>query len=216
MRTLTTRGPLRRLGLVAVLAAALGALTATPALAHTQLVSSTPGKGASAASVTEVKLVFSDEISNAKVIVKDAHGKAFQAGAAEHRGTTVTQKLTGALPAGSYTVAYRVVGADGHPVQADGLTFTATAAGGDGSTGGQPQAAPKGGVGAVDQTGAAATSNEQPLKIDQQQAAESDSGSGSGMVTWGLIGVGVLLGIGIGVAIVYRAKRKHGAAAASE
>ncbi|GAA0243494.1 copper resistance protein CopC [Actinomadura nitritigenes] len=214
MRIPTTRGPLRRLGLVAVLAAALGGLTATPALAHTQLVSSTPGKGASAAAVTEVKLVFSDEISNAKVIVKDAHGKAFQSGAAEHKGTTVTQKLTGALPAGSYTVAYRVVGADGHPVQADGLTFTATAAGGDGSTGEQPQAAPKGGVGAVDQTGAAATSNEQPLKIDQQQAAESDSGSG--MVTWGLIGVGVLLGVGIGVAIVYRAKRKHGAAAASE
>lgn len=214
MRILTTRGPLRRLGLVAVLAAALGGLTATPALAHTQLVSSTPGKGASAAAVTEVKLVFSDEISNAKVIVKDAHGKAFQSGAAEHKGATVTQKLTGALPAGSYTVAYRVVGADGHPVQADGLTFTATAAGGDGSTGEQPQAAPKGGVGAVDQTGAAATSNEQPLKIDQQQAAESDSGSG--MVTWGLIGVGVLLGVGIGVAIVYRAKRKHGAAAASE
>ena len=128
MRIPTTRGPLRRLGLVAVLAAALGGLTATPALAHTQLVSSTPGKGASAAAVTEVKLVFSDEISNAKVIVKDAHGKAFQSGAAEHKGTTVTQKLTGALPAGSYTVAYRVVGADGHPVQADGLTFTATAA----------------------------------------------------------------------------------------
>jgi methionine-rich copper-binding protein CopC len=214
MRTLTSRGPLRRLGLVAVLAAALGALTATPALAHTQLVSSTPGKGESADSVTEVKLVFSDKISTAKVIVKDAHGKAFQSGAAEHAGTTVTQKLTGALPAGAYTVAYRVVGADGHPVQADGLAFTATA-GGDGSTGAQPQAAPtKGGVGAVDQTGAAATSNEQPLKIDQKQAAESDSGSG--MVTWGLIGVGVLLGIGIGVAIVYRAKRKHGAAAASE
>ncbi|KAB2382315.1 copper resistance CopC family protein [Actinomadura montaniterrae] len=218
MRTLTTRGPLRRLGLVAVLAAALGAVTATPALAHTQLVSSTPGKGESAAGVTEVKLVFSDKISTAKVVVKDAHGKAFQSGAAEHAGTTVTQKLTGALPAGSYTVAYRVVGADGHPVQADGLTFTATAAGGDGSTGEQPQAAPtKGGVGAVDQTGAAATSNEQPLKIDQQQAAESDSDSGSGMVTWGLVGVGVLVGIGIGVAIVYRAKRKHGAApAASE
>ncbi|MBO2459562.1 copper resistance CopC family protein [Actinomadura violacea] len=215
MRTLTSRRPLRRLGMVAFVAAAVGALTATPALAHTQLVSSTPGKGQSAASVTEVKLVFSDKISNAKVIVKDAHGKAFQSGAAEHAGTTVTQKLTGPLPAGSYTVGYRVVGADGHPVQADGLPFTATAAGGDGGTGEQPQAAPtKGGVGAVDQTGEAATTNEQPLKIDQKQAEESDSGSG--MVTWGIVGVGVLLGVGIGVAIVYRAKRKHKAAAATE
>ncbi|WP_067469229.1 copper resistance CopC family protein [Actinomadura macra] len=221
MNTHTPRRSLRRLGLAATLAfgatLVFGAVSAPPALAHTKLVSSTPGKGATAGPVTEIKLVFSDQIRVAKVVVKDKANKTFQAGEATRAGTTVTQKLTGALPAGSYTVAYRVVGEDGHPIEGDGLTFTATAAGGagDGGTGEQPQAAPTtGGVGAQEQTGPAATSNEQPLKIDQEQAKKDDGGSG--MVLWVLIGAGVLVGIGIGVAIVLRAKRKHPVAAGGE
>ncbi|QXJ25186.1 copper resistance protein CopC [Actinomadura graeca] len=211
MKIHTSRRPLRRLGLVAALAVAFGAVTASPALAHTKLVSSTPAKGATAGPVTEIKLVFSDQIRVAKVVVKDKANKTYQAGEAVRAGTTVTQKLTGALPAGSYTVAYRVVGEDGHPIEGDGLTFTA-AAGDGGGTGEQPQAAPStGGVGAQEQTGAAATSNEQPLKIDQEQAAKDDGGSG--MVMWVLIGAGVLVGVGIGVGIVFRAKRKHQVAA---
>ncbi len=128
MNFLPAPKPMRRLGVVAVLALVLGALTATPALAHSRLISSTPGKGKSAESVTEVKLVFSDKISLAKVVVKDAQNKTYQSGEAERSGTTVTQQLTGPLPAGSYTVAYRVVGEDGHPIESDDLTFTATGA----------------------------------------------------------------------------------------
>ncbi|MUN40257.1 copper resistance protein CopC [Actinomadura litoris] len=223
MKIHTPRRPLRRFGLAAAVALALGTVTATPALAHTKLVSSTPGKGASAGPVTEVKLVFSDKISVAKVIVRDKANKTFQAGEAERSGTTVTQKLTGALPAGSYTVAYRVVGEDGHPIEGDDLKFTATADGagagagteGGGGTGDKPAASPSaGGVGAQEQTGAAATTNEQPLKIDQEQAEKDDGGSGT--VMWVLIGGGVLVGILIGVVIVLRARRKHPAADSGE
>ena len=219
MKIITPRRPLRRLGLVAALAVAFGAVTAAPALAHTKLVSSTPGKGATAGPVTEIKLVFSDDIRVAKVVVKDTANKTFQAGEAARAGTTVTQKLTGTLPAGSYTVAYRVVGEDGHPIEGDGLIFTAKATGaaapGEGGTGEQPQTSPStGGVGSQEQTGPAATSNEQPLKIDQEQAKEDDGGSG--MVVWVLIGAGVLVGIGIGAGIVFRAKRKHQAAGSGE
>ncbi|NKZ07674.1 copper resistance CopC family protein [Actinomadura latina] len=203
------RRPVRRLGVVAALALVLGALTAPPALAHTRLVGSTPGKGASAESVTEVKLVFSDKISLAKVVVKDAQNKTYQSGEAERSGTTVTQRLTGPLPDGSYTVAYRVVGEDGHPIESDDLTFTA--AGGEAAA----PAPSAGGVGVEEQTGDAATANEQPLKVDQEQAAEQDD-SGSGAVLWVLIIVGLLAGVGIGVGIVYRAKRKHQAATGSE
>ncbi|WP_131739744.1 copper resistance CopC family protein [Actinomadura roseirufa] len=221
MKNLTLPRPLRRIGLVAALAVALGAGTATPALAHTRLVSSTPGKGATAGPVSEVKLVFSDEIKVAKVVVKGPGGKTFQAGAAERAGTTVTQKLTGALPAGSYTVAYRVVGEDGHPIEGDELNFTATAGSGGaegGATSEAPEAKPSaGGVGSQEQTGAAADANEKPLKIDQEQAAEKkkDDG-GSNTVLWVLVGAGVLIGIGIGVGIVYRAKRRHQAAGSGE
>lgn len=209
MNMLKRRRPLRRLGLVAVLAVAFGAVTAPPALAHTRLVSSTPGKGESAASVTEVKLVFSDKISVAEVVVKDAEGKAFESGAAALSGTTVTQKLSGALPAGSYTVAYRVVGEDGHPIEKDDLTFTATA----GPAAPTPSA---GGIGAEEQTGRAATSNEQPLKLDQEQAAAAEEDSGSNAVLWVLIVAGLLVGIGIGLGIVFRAKRKTQAATGGE
>ncbi|SNS14813.1 hypothetical protein SAMN05443665_1001210 [Actinomadura meyerae] len=194
----------RRLGAVAALVLALGAATAAPALAHTRLVSSTPAKGQSAQSVTEVKLVFSDEIRTAQVIVKDGADKTYQSGPAERSGTTVTQKLAGPLPAGSYTVAYRVVGEDGHPIEGDDVAFTA---------GGGEAAAPApsaGGVGAEQQTGDAATTDEQPLKLDQDQAAEEDSGSGT--VLWVLIVAGLMIGIGAGMGIVYRAKRKHEAA----
>ncbi|NVI92268.1 copper resistance protein CopC [Actinomadura sp. BRA 177] len=207
MNFLKPRRPMRRLGVVAVLALVLGALTATPALAHSRLISSTPGKGKSAESVTEVKLVFSDKISLAKVVVKDAQNKTYQSGEAERSGTTVTQQLTGPLPAGSYTVAYRVVGEDGHPIESDDLTFTAT--GGEAAA----PAPSAGAVGAEEQTGDAATANEQPLKADQA-ATEEDSGSGA--VLWVLIIAGLLVGVGIGVGIVYRAKRRHPAATGSE
>lgn len=201
------RPAVRRLGVVAALALALGTVTATPALAHARLLSSTPGKGASAESVTEVKLVFSDKISLAKVVVTDAQKKTYQSGEAERSGTTVTQKLAGPLPAGTYTVAYRVVGEDGHPIEDAGLTFTAT--GGEAAV----PAPSAGAVGAEEQTGDAATADEQPLKADQV-AAEEDSGSGA--VLWVLIIVGLGIGIGVGLGIVYRAKRRHQAAAGSE
>ncbi|MFB4307976.1 copper resistance protein CopC [Actinomadura sp. GTD37] len=207
------RRPLRRLGLVAALALALGAVTATPALAHARLLSSTPTKGDSMPGVVEVSLVFSDKISMAKVVVKDQYDKTYQAGAAEGAGTkTVTQRLTGPLPAGPYTVAYRVVGEDGHPIESDDLTFTSE---GGGAAPAVPPAPSAGGFGAEQQTGDAATGDEQPLKLDQQQAAEEED-SGSGMVLWVLIIAGLLVGVGIGAAIVFRAKRKHQAATGSE
>ncbi|TDC51127.1 copper resistance protein CopC [Actinomadura sp. KC345] len=208
MNILKLRRPLRRLGIAAAVATLLTVVMAPPALAHPRLESSTPAKGASAESVTEVKLVFSEQINVAEVVVRDGSGKAFQSGAAERSGATVIQKLSGALPAGTYTVAYRVVGEDGHPVQSDDLTFTAA--------GGAAPAPSAGGVGAEEQTGAAATADEKPLKLDQEQAAAADEDSGSGTMMWVLIVAGLLIGVGIGVGIVFRAKRKHQAAGGSE
>ncbi|MEU8796746.1 copper resistance CopC family protein [Spirillospora sp. NPDC048819] len=185
MKIPTLRRPLRGLGFVAVLAALIAVAAAPPALAHPRLVGSTPAKGASAGSVTEVKLVFSDEVRVAEVIVRDGGGKTFQAGAAERSGTTVTQKLSGVLPAGSYTVAYRIVGEDGHPIESDDVTFTATG-------------------GAL----ADAAAGEQPAEANPQPAAGQEE-SGSGAVLWVLIVAGLAAGIGIGLGIVFRAQRKY-------
>ncbi|MBW8480765.1 copper resistance CopC family protein [Actinomadura parmotrematis] len=198
--------PLRRAGVAAALAALSGAVlfgTATPALAHTRLVSSTPGKDATAAGVTRIELVFSDKISVAKVVVKDGHGKTFQSGAAAHEGTKVTQRLTGALPAGQYTVAYAVVGEDGHRVQGDDLSFTAAPA-----AAGAEAAPSEGAAAAVPVT---APTDTVPAEVDEK--ADKAEG-GSGTTKWIMIGVGALVGIGIGVGIVAFAKRRKPAAKA--
>ena len=191
-----SRGSLCGLGVAAAIAALL-VVAAPPALAHPRLVGSTPANGATAESVTEVKLVFSGEIDIAEVAVTDEAGTTYQSGAAERSGTTVTQKLSGALPAGNYTVAYRVVGEDGHPIASDDLTFTAS-----------------GGAASEEQAGAAA-SGEQPVKADREQAAARED-SGSGAALWAMIIVGLLVGIGIGLVIVFQAKRKHQAAGARD
>ncbi|MEV5571255.1 copper resistance protein CopC [Spirillospora sp. NPDC052269] len=184
----------RRLGLLAalvtVLTTAFGTLLAAPALAHTRLVSSTPGKNATAVSVSEVKLVFSDRIGFAKVLVKDKAGKQFQAGDAQRSGAEVTQKLTGPLPSGDYTVAYAVVGEDGHRIENSDLTFTAQSGG--------PSATPN-----------AAAPNTPAVGASAQSSPKAEAQSSNGAARWVMIGIGALVGIGIGVLIVSRAKRKN-------
>ncbi|MCP2338582.1 copper resistance CopC family protein [Actinomadura rupiterrae] len=204
----------RRFGLLAalvtVLTTAFGTLLTTPALAHTRLVSSTPGKDATAASVTEVKLVFSDQISFAKVLVKDKAGKQFQAGDAQHGGTTVTQKLSGPLPAGDYTVAYAVVGADGHRIENSDLTFTAQGGQGGQPSSGQPNGGLPGGADAPTADPTAAAPGTQVAGTSSENAPKAEAKkSSSGTARWVMIGVGALVGIGIGVVIVTRAKRRH-------
>ncbi|MFI0444859.1 copper resistance protein CopC [Actinomadura sp. 6N118] len=196
-----------RAGLVIALLLFFGGVFATPALAHTRLISSTPGKGATAAGVSQVELVFSDTIRMAKVLVKDGKGKEFQSGEATRSGPKVTQKLNGALPAGDYTVAYAVVGEDGHRIGKDDLTFTATEGeqltgaqqGGDTSETAMP-------------TTAQAMTDPPTFKAEKTEKTEKAAKeSNSGGATWIMIVIGVLIGIGIGVGIVFRAKSKHGA-----
>ena len=128
--------PRRRLAtLVALLVALIpGALlaTAAPASAHAALVSSDPADGSRVASLpAEVTLEFNEEISDpAYVVVTAPDGVRVNSGDAVVRGARVTQDLDAqglALPAGSYTLAYRVVSADGHPISGE-QTFEVTSA----------------------------------------------------------------------------------------
>ncbi|MFI6516511.1 copper resistance protein CopC [Spirillospora sp. NPDC050679] len=202
------RSPLRRLGLLAALVTAFATVTAAPALAHTRLVESTPGKDATAASVTEVKLVFSDKISFAKVLVKDDKGKEYQQGEAARQGTEVTQPLSGALPAGAYTVSYAVVGEDGHRIEKSDLKFTAEAGGAPAGANLQTaESAPDPKV--EEGTGPLEETTDDPAAPATKPAADKKADdSGSGMV-WIMVGGGVLIGIVIGLVIVFRAKRRH-------
>ncbi|HEY1135266.1 MAG TPA: copper resistance CopC family protein [Nocardioides sp.] len=110
-----------------VLAVALAA----PAQAHASLVSSSPEGGASVATVpAEVSLTFSQEVRAPAYVVLTSPSGDLADGDPVIDGDTVTQAVTPG-PAGSYSLTFRVVSADGHPITGE-VTFEVTE--GDGST----------------------------------------------------------------------------------
>lgn len=92
-----------------------------PASAHATLVSSDPKDGASLDSEpTKVSITFNEDVSTpAQLEVTSPDGKALAAAEPVVDGTTVTQTLDTSGYAGTYTLAYRVVSADGHPISGE-------------------------------------------------------------------------------------------------
>lgn len=127
------RRALRLIGVAALAAAPVAGLSlaaAPPALAHDQLVGSTPEEGGTVSTpLTSVELVFSAAIPGefVQVAVTDAAGAGFADGAPQTVGDTVTQAVT-QLPDGQYTIAYRVVSSDGHPIDGT-VSFTVAGVG---------------------------------------------------------------------------------------
>ncbi|MCD2469039.1 copper resistance protein CopC [Streptomyces sp. MBT42] len=99
---------------------------APPAAAHTDLVSSSPARGASLdRPPTAIRLTFSNEMTEryAKVALTAPDGSAADVAGLDVSGRTATLPVEPGLAAGTYTVGYRVVSADGHPV-AGSFAFT--------------------------------------------------------------------------------------------
>lgn len=118
--------------------AALLALTASlfviaPASAHAALSWSSPEVSSSVSEApTQVTLVFDDEIqviegTDSNIItVTDENDRHFETGDVNVNGAKVSVELS-PLNEGTYTVAYRVVSADGHPVSSEyQFEFSAT------------------------------------------------------------------------------------------
>lgn len=115
---------------IATLSAALvlSMLVAPGVRAHSNLVGTTPPDGAVIADApASITLQFNEEPldSMVDVVITDAAGAVVAMDAAEAAGTKVLVPWPGSLGAGDYTVAYRVVSADGHPVTGT-FTFTYT------------------------------------------------------------------------------------------
>ncbi len=120
----------RVLALLLLAGSALVAGTA-PASAHTELIGSDPADGSStAAGPSRVTLTFSEVVQTGftTVTVIGPGGAQWQAGPPIQNGAVVTVPVRPLGPAGSYTVGYRVLSADGHPVQGS-VQFTLTAPG---------------------------------------------------------------------------------------
>ncbi|KAK1177075.1 copper resistance protein CopC [Streptomyces sp. NBS 14/10] len=97
----------------------MSAAAAGQAAAHTGLDTSSPGANATLAGLPpRITLTFTDAMAEkyAKVAVTASDGTSAAAGRPRVDGRTVTLPLKAGAPAGRYTVGYRVVSADGHPV----------------------------------------------------------------------------------------------------
>lgn len=107
--------------LLLVAALALVLVQRTPAMAHASLAYATPAIGQILSqSPNQVQLTFDDDLQNlggnSNVIeVTDATGEEVQMGETLLQGATISVALK-SLASGRYTVTYRVVSADGHPV----------------------------------------------------------------------------------------------------
>ncbi len=128
--------PIRRqilslgLGFLVFAAAVLG--LPGSAAAHDAAESSSPSPGASVAVPPEqVSVTFNKNPLGigASFSVKDASGTEWAAGPVEIVDNVASQKLRAGGPAGEYTVAWRVVSSDSHPIEGT-FGFTAAAASG--------------------------------------------------------------------------------------
>jgi copper resistance protein C len=151
------------------LAAGLGLVAAAPVSAHASLVRMVPGDGSTVtAAPGRVKLVFDENVRTpASVVVVGPSGDRVQHGSVRVVDNTASIKVD-LQDSGRYTVAFRVVSGDGHPVSAQ-TTFR-FAPGGTAQAGAEQHSAHTG----------------------HGSATADDSGFGRGRVI-GIVAVGALI-----------------------
>jgi methionine-rich copper-binding protein CopC len=111
-------------GLVLLVGPGVGA-----ASAHAELLGTTPGAGSVLSRApTAVVLTFDEPVQpqGATIVVTAPDGSRVAAGAAVLAGNKVRSSIPSRPAAGTYTVAYRVVSDDGHPVEGQ-FSFAARA-----------------------------------------------------------------------------------------
>jgi copper transport protein len=116
----------RRLLAAAGLVAVLLLVGAIPAAAHAELVAASPSDGAHVDTAPDVvRLEFSEPVSAdlGGLRVYESSGDRVDEGAVRTDGNVVEVGLQGGLGDGAYVATYRIVSADGHPVQG-GLVFS--------------------------------------------------------------------------------------------
>ena len=94
-------------------------VSAAPASAHTSLVAMAPANGSAVPSApTQVVLTFDEAVEQVGegVVVTAPSGAHVESGQPVVTGALVTQQLLALVEPGHYTVVFRVVADDGHPV----------------------------------------------------------------------------------------------------
>ncbi len=110
----------QRRGWVLLVAALMALFTVAPAAAHTSLISTDPADGQTLKKPpATVSLRFAEPLldAGARMVAKDSTGATIELGPAQVQGQTLTAPWPTAADSGTYTVAYRAVAGDGHPLE---------------------------------------------------------------------------------------------------
>ena len=186
------RGWLGLLALLVVLVAG-----AAPALAHSDLTSSDPADGAVLAEAPDsVSFTFNEKLlaqGNAIILTEVDTETRLELGSLDVEGDTVRAAWPAASPAGRFRADYRVVSADGHPI--DGaIRFTVEAA-----------LAPPAPDPAADDASGSPSPTAEPIAEPATPAASpepvavEDRQAGVGVLTWVLVvGIVLLAGAALG------------------
>ncbi|MCW2771546.1 MAG: hypothetical protein JWR27_2979 [Aeromicrobium sp.] len=117
------RNVLLRGGLLALVALVLGA---GPASAHAALVGSDPEDGATLATAPRaVTLTFSENVGNGQLVATAPDGSKVEVSGTRTSDRTLSGSLDDVDQRGTFTLAYRVLSADGHPVSGT-ITYDVT------------------------------------------------------------------------------------------
>lgn len=180
------------------------------ASAHATLIGSDPADGATLqAAPTTVTLTFDDSLENFEplVTVTGPDGSQFQSGEATIDGAILRSAVRPLTTAGGYTIAYRVVSDDGHPVEGQvrfdlavpapaGPTTTSVAV--TTSSTASPAATPSG---SARPSGSATASVAGPVTSSADTAASSSS---TGWSAWQWLTVALVVILAFGASMIVR------------
>ena len=193
---------IRRQLLSAVLGIFVGAVAllgfSAPAVAHDAAESSSPAHGATLETPPEkVSVTFNKNPLGigAQFSIKDASGAEWADGAVVIVDNVASQPLKAGAPAGAYTVAWRVVSSDSHPIEGT-FGFTATAA----AQGASPSGVSTPGATArpTASAGVPGIGTAQPgATVPAEPAADASEPFPWSLVIFAAVAVGLLVTIGI-------------------
>ena len=188
----------------AALALATTIAFAPAASAHDELTSTTPKNGATVTSApSSLELTFAEKplaVGN-QISVKAPNGSTSKA-TPKVDGSTVSAPFAGHGD-GAYTVTWRVVSSDGHPISG---SYAFTLKGGTASTAAPSTAASSsGGAASPSPRATATTTFDSPAPSPAAEAHQDADGSAA----WSVIAAvaGVVVVVGIGVALMARRRR---------
>lgn len=203
-----SRGRLVGAWATALLAATVTLTLASPAVGHDVLVGTDPADGAVLdAAPTQVVLTFAAEQAGvgAEVAVTGPDGASWSDGAAVVAGTTVTQALAAGMPDGAYTVAWRSVAQDGHPVTGSfGFTLDAPDAAPTDEPADEPVDEP------ADEPADTGTDETAEPSVEPSAAptASDDGEQAGGWTVWHTAAAALVAALVAGTAVVLRRSRR--------